>query len=237
MVGEGMSYIKLDRKMLSWEWKDNPNMVALWIEILLQANWEDRNWHGETFEAGSFPTSLNTLSKSTGLSVQSIRTCLKNLEKSQEITQISTKAGTKIIVNKWAEFQCSEDEANTDDNTELTKSQQRPNKELTTLKEIKEIEEIKNTRKEIYKEKKSEAVKIEGSQELTEAFEALIEVRKAKKVPNTERAVRQIISKLEKLAPNDEAKKIELLNTAVERGWSTVFETITPQKKGDVWFE
>ena len=154
MVGEGMSYIKLDRKMLSWEWKDNPNMVALWIEILLQANWEDRNWHGETFEAGSFPTSLNTLSKSTGLSVQSIRTCLKNLEKSQEITQISTKAGTKIIVNKWAEFQCSEDEANTDDNTEPTKSQQRPNKELTTLKEIKEIEEIKNTRKEIYKEKK-----------------------------------------------------------------------------------
>jgi len=105
-----MSFIKIDRKLLKWEWKDDPYMVALWIEILLQANWEDRRWHGKDYEAGSFPTSVAKLAKATGMSVKRVRTCLQRLEKSQEVAIETANDGTKIIVNKWADYQGFDDD-------------------------------------------------------------------------------------------------------------------------------
>lgn len=107
-----MSFIKLDRKLLTWEWKDDPNMVALWIEILLQANYAESRWHGNVYEKGSFPTSIDKLSRATGLTANQVRTCLKKLKSTNEITSKSTSHGTKIIVNKWAEYQCSDADDN-----------------------------------------------------------------------------------------------------------------------------
>lgn len=126
-------FIKLDRKLLNWGWKDDPNMVALWIEILLQANVKEREWHGVKFEPGSFPTSIEKLAKATGLSIQSTRTCLKKLRDSGEIFQKSTSHGTIIKVVKWAEYQGRQSSAN----KQLTSHQQATNKQLTTLKERK----------------------------------------------------------------------------------------------------
>lgn len=107
-----MSFIKLDRKLLTWEWKDDPNMVALWIEILLQANYAESRWHGKTYEKGSFPTSLEKLSKTTGLTINQVRTCLKKLKSTNEITSESTSQGTKISVVKWAFYQGFDEEDN-----------------------------------------------------------------------------------------------------------------------------
>ena len=98
-------YIKLDRRLLDWEWKDDPNMVALWIEILLQANFKEHNYHGDYFEPGTFPTSVEKLSRATGLTVRQVRTCLERLKKTKELTIESTNKGTKICVVKWAQYQ------------------------------------------------------------------------------------------------------------------------------------
>lgn len=106
-----MGYIRLDRKLLSWEWKDDPKMVALWIEILLQANFNDSKWHGEEYERGSFPTSIEKLARATGLTSRETRTCLNRLKSTNEVTIKTTNKGTKIIVNKWADYQCSADES------------------------------------------------------------------------------------------------------------------------------
>lgn len=100
-----MSFVKLDRKLLTWEWKDDPNMVALWIEILLQANYNESRWHGEVYEKGSFPTSLEKLSKATGLTKSQVRTCLNKLKTTREIATESHGSHTKIIVIKWDEYQ------------------------------------------------------------------------------------------------------------------------------------
>ena len=104
-----MSYVRLDRKMLSWGWKDDPKMVALWIHILLEANWKENEWHGQKFEQGTFPTSVEKLSVATGLSTKSVRTCLEKLKKSGEIVIETANKGTKISVVKWAEYQGSDD--------------------------------------------------------------------------------------------------------------------------------
>lgn len=135
-----MSYVKLDRKMLNWGWKDEPNMVAIWIEILLQANYKDEVWHGEQYPKGTFPTSLAKLSVNTGLSIQQVRGCLARLERTGEISIKSTNKLTRITVNKWEEYQCLED----NDNKPITNEQQTNNNQITTLKEYKNKKNKKN---------------------------------------------------------------------------------------------
>ena len=135
-----MGFIKLDRKLLSWGWKDNPLMVALWIEILLQANYYDGEWHGEMYEEGSFPTSIDKLSKATGLTVRQVRTCLDRLKKTKELTIESTNRGTKIIVNKWHEYQCSGDDNDKQNDKRSTNDRQTIDNTIRRKKERTERE-------------------------------------------------------------------------------------------------
>ena len=58
--------------------------------------------------------------------------------------------------------------------------------------------------------------------ELIEALEGFIEMRKTKKAPLTERALRLNLSKLDKISNND-AEKIEIVNESVMRGWLGFF--------------
>ena len=139
-----MSYIKLDHKMLTWGWKDNPQMVALWIEILLQANYRDKEWHGEVYERGSFPTSLQKLADATGLSVRNVRTCLEKLKKSQEVTIKSTKQGMKISVVKWAFYQGGDDGSDKQTDTQPTNNRQTSDKQVTIPKEYKNYKKYRN---------------------------------------------------------------------------------------------
>lgn len=131
-----MSFIKLDRKILSWEWKDDPHMVALWIEILLQANYAESRWHGEVYEKGSFPTSIEKLAKATGLTQSQVRTCLKKLKMTNEIAISSTNKGTKICVVKWAFYQGCDDDDDKQNRKQVSK--QIANKSQHLKKEKKE---------------------------------------------------------------------------------------------------
>ena len=161
-----MSFIKLSRKLLSWGWKDDPNMVALWIEILLQANWYDTEWHGRKYEKGSFPTSIAKLAENTGLSVQTVRTCLNRLKSTNEITIEATKAGTKISVVKYSLYQGYDDDANKAtnkvSNNHLTNDQQTAN---NTIRK-KERKKYKNIY--IYDSSENKNVSEEEEQELLE---------------------------------------------------------------------
>ena len=58
--------------------------------------------------------------------------------------------------------------------------------------------------------------------ELIEALEGFIEMRKTKKAPLTDRALRLNLSKLDKISNND-AEKIEIVNESVMRGWLGFF--------------
>ena len=145
-----MRWIKLHRKLKNWGWADDPNMVALWVRILMEANWKDEEWHGVVYEKGSFPTSIEKLSINTGLSVRSVRTCLDRLKKSGEIDVQTTNKGTKIIVNKWDFYQGLDDECDmpadtsTDTPTDKrpTNDRQTADKQTTTLIEDKNIRRV-----------------------------------------------------------------------------------------------
>lgn len=60
---EQKGWIKLYRFFLNWEWYDDVNAKIVFLHILLKANWEDTNWHGEIIPAGSLKTSLRELAE------------------------------------------------------------------------------------------------------------------------------------------------------------------------------
>ena len=105
MKSTQQGWIKLHRQILEWEWFDDPNTFRLFIYCLLKANYTEKKYRGTTVERGTFLTSLEQLSKDTKISVQSLRTCLKRLNSTNELTVNSTKQGTVIQVVNYDKYQ------------------------------------------------------------------------------------------------------------------------------------
>lgn len=204
-----MSYIKLDRKMLEWKWLDVPEMVSLWIYILLRANYGASEWHDEVFEEGTFPTSISKLSEATGLTTKQVRTCLERLKKTGEIVMESNNRFTKVTVCKWSEYQGN---GKQEDKPKATKRQSEGNQRATLKEDIKE--DIKEEQ-EVY-------IGESCSPEFTEALEAYEEMRKKIRKPLTERAKQMVLKKLENMAP-DEETQIAILNQSTMNSWQGVF--------------
>lgn len=144
------AFIKLYRKMLDWEWYDDINTKIVFIHCLLRANWQPTKWHGIDIEAGSFITSLATLANETCLTVMQVRTALKHLNVTGEVTSKQQGKYRIVTVNLWGQYQGD----NKVRNKVVTRSQQGDNKVVTTdkeYKEIKEREEVKEV-KNIYGE-------------------------------------------------------------------------------------
>lgn len=136
-------WLKLFYRFKEWEWYADTNMVRLFIHLLLNANYRPLKWRGETIPRGSLVTSLEKLHQQTGLSVQEIRTCLKRLISTNEITSRSTNKERIITLCKYELYQAdataAETAVNKQANNQPTGSQQSNNNQLTTSKEYKNI--------------------------------------------------------------------------------------------------
>lgn len=112
-------WIKLHRSLLDWEWWDDQNTTRLWLTILLSVNHEPKQWHGMTINAGEMVTSYRKLAAKSGLSYQSVRSALANIQSTHEVTCKSTHQYTVIKVVKWGDFQSLDDQANTQTNRQV----------------------------------------------------------------------------------------------------------------------
>ena len=116
-------WIKLHRKFLDWEWFNKSEAVHLFLYMLIKANHKDAKWQGNDVKRGQFISSLGNISNATGISVQTIRTILKKLEKTSEIEVKSTSQFTIVTICK---YECYQDE-NEQANKPLTNNQQTTN--------------------------------------------------------------------------------------------------------------
>jgi hypothetical protein len=137
-------WIKLHRKFLQWEWFTVDEMVKLFIYLLLSANHEDGNFQGVEVKRGQVITGLNKLSFNTGISIQTLRTCLKRLEKTSEINIQSTNKFSIITICNYDTYQSDQQATNKQPNKPLTSNQQATNKQLTTNKNDNNIENENN---------------------------------------------------------------------------------------------
>jgi len=110
-------WIKVHRKLLEWEWHDDPKMVALFLYIILKANHSSQIWRGTIIKKGQFITGLLKMSKDTGISVQSLRTCLRRLELTKEIVVKSTNKFTLVTIVNYEDYQINQDQPTNDQQT------------------------------------------------------------------------------------------------------------------------
>ena len=202
-------WIKIHRKFLDWEWFNKSEAVHLFMYMLLKANHKDAKWQGNDVKRGQFISSLGNISNATGISVQSIRTILKKLEKTNEIELKSTNQYTIVTICKYESYQ---DEKETI-NKPITSNQQTINKRLTTNKNEK-------------KEKNEKEV----------ILDAWIEYRKSIKKPISEQTINSILSKMENYT-NEQC--IFVINKSIENGWQGLFwdkiETIQQINEPNKW--
>jgi len=100
-----IGHIKIDRKILNWEWYNDYRMVHLFLHLLLKANWTEGNWRGQIIRRGQLMTSISKLSANTGLSVSQTRTCLNKLTLTGEIANETTNSNTLITICKYDTYQ------------------------------------------------------------------------------------------------------------------------------------
>lgn len=134
-----MGYIKLWRSFTEWEWYDDLKTKTLFLHLCITANFEDKRWQGVEVKRGQRIVSLARLAKETSLSVQSVRTGLKRLQSTGEITCEKTRGATLVTVLNYGRFQDSDREKapafGRGDNTSLTKEKQGDSIHSTTTKE------------------------------------------------------------------------------------------------------
>lgn len=130
-------WIKLHRKLVKWEWYQDSKMVHLFIHLILMANHEPGRWQGHDVDRGQIITGLKALKRDTGISIQSLRTCLAKLEKTQELTSKSTNRFRLITLCNYKDYQIKDFETNKPANKQLTNNQQTTNKQLTPNKNVK----------------------------------------------------------------------------------------------------
>lgn len=150
-------YIKLFRKFKDWWWYDDKNVKILFLEILLSVNHTEKKWRNVEIKPWEMITSVEKLSLSIWLSIQEVRTALKKLKSTNEITIKTTNNFTLIKVNKWNDYQKNNNQNNNQLTNKTTNEQQTNNNQLTTTKEWKECkniykgEEMKKFAEENYK--------------------------------------------------------------------------------------
>ena len=149
-------WIKIFRELLQWEWFEKAEMVQLFIYLLLKVNCEDKQWQGIVIKRGQVVTSNSTIRRELKLSEQQIRTCLKRLISTGEITYQSTNRYVIITICNYDRYQCGNIIINEQDNEQFnnqtTIKQRANNEQTTTTKEYNNIKE-KNISKDILKKK------------------------------------------------------------------------------------
>ena len=132
-------------------WKNSTaEQKVVLITLIAMANHERNRWEwkGEVFDVGrgQFVTSIESIKNECGkgISTQNVRTALVRFEKLGFLTNESTKNGRLITIENYSKWQDSEDKPNKVTNKDLTKTQQRPNKDLTTNKKDKKEKNERN---------------------------------------------------------------------------------------------
>lgn len=134
-------YVKLFRKMTEWEWYTDVNTKVLFLHCLIKANWKAGSWHGYKYERGQFITSIPTLAHETGLTERQVRTALKHLKATGEVTDWHDNKIRMISVVSYDRYQGERQANGQSDDSQTTGKRQASDSRYKNIKNNKEGEE------------------------------------------------------------------------------------------------
>ena len=209
-------FVKLHRKMIEWGWYSDCVVKDVFLHILMTATFTGGQFQGYDLKPGQAVVGRKRMALDLGFSEQQIRTALKKLESTGEITTFATNKFTIVTVENWAFYQCEDEPSN----QRITNEQPTNNQQITNEQpHLKNVKNVKNDKKDIY---------IGVPDELKDAFLEFADMRKTIKKPiTTKNTVTRILNKLDKLATTTE-DKIAILHQSTDKCWQDIY-----QLKGD----
>lgn len=98
-------YIRLYRSLLEWEWFQDSATLHVFLFLLLSACFRPIRHAGVELAPGQLITSFRMISAKTGLSDSQVRTAIRHLKSTHEITQQSNTRFTLITITHFAQYQ------------------------------------------------------------------------------------------------------------------------------------
>lgn len=98
-------FIKLHKQLTRWEWYKDSNTMRVFIHCLISANFRDSKVSGTNVLRGQLLAGREVLADELGLSISNVRTSLKKLQSTGEISITSNRRGTIITVNNYDSYQ------------------------------------------------------------------------------------------------------------------------------------
>ena len=104
-MADKTTYIRLDRNIINWKWWYDHNTLIVFLFLLIRANIHDNGFSGQIIRRGQVCTSLPSLSNSTGLTIQQVRTAIKHLKSTGEITSKAFSKYQVITIVNYDKYQ------------------------------------------------------------------------------------------------------------------------------------
>lgn len=216
-----MDYVKISRKILEWEWYTDINTKVLFLHILLKANWKPGRFQGVEVPRGSLVTSQQNLAAETGLTVRNVRTALKHLENTGEVTVNRQAKFSVVAIKNYDTYQSCD--------SQVTVNRQSSDSQVTTIEEGKKgrREEYNKSPKGDYKSRTPESSIYATIRELYNSvcgsYPRLVKMSDArKKAINARLKTGYTLDDFRKLFEKAEAS--DFMKGANKRNWSATFD-------------
>ena len=123
-------FIKIHRKLKEWEWYSDTNVFRLFMHLLLNANYKDKQWRGITIKRGQLVVGIKSFGLQIGLTWQETRTAINKLKRTGELTTKATNKNTLVTLVNFEFYQGSQSESNNQSNKQITNNQQAINNNI-----------------------------------------------------------------------------------------------------------
>lgn len=144
-MAEKSSFIKIDRNIINWRWYKKHATKDVFLHLLYIANYKEGNFENVKIKRGQVVSSYPKLAEQTGYTIQQVRTAIRNLKSTGEITVETTSKFSIFTIQNYNKYQTANRQNNKLSNSQSTVKQQASNSQSTTIKESKEVKNSSST--------------------------------------------------------------------------------------------
>ena len=100
-----IGFVKIDRKITQWRWYHDANTFRVFFHLIITANYEDKDFETITIKRGERVISYPKLAVELGLSERNVRTAIKHLKDTGEVTVKSHSKFSIVTINNYNQYQ------------------------------------------------------------------------------------------------------------------------------------
>jgi DNA replication protein DnaD len=124
-------FVKIHRKLIQWGWYQDNVVKGVFLHLLLTANFKDAPWQGRIIKKGQVVIGTQKMADELGFTRQQIRTAIKKLKSTNEITTEPTNKNTIVTIVNREDYQSLEEKPTNKSTNTLTNHQPTTNQRAT----------------------------------------------------------------------------------------------------------